>query len=89
MKCLCIHKPQLTRKVPQLLYKNKGIVEFKTTIGNKLTLIKSMYAPIVTLSKTSSRFVTLDDEDTKFIVQWLIDNDMIHREDFDFKFTGE
>jgi len=75
-------------KQPRVIYESDGMIEFKTTIGTKMEMIKSNLAPIVTISKSLHRFITLNDNDVKFIINWLIENDMINQEDIDLKFKN-
>lgn len=69
------------KQQPKITYNKNGTLEFETSIGTKLMLIKSIYANIITFAKNPSmgRFsckLTLDDEDIKVLVDWLKEQGM-------------
>lgn len=82
MKCVTKRYPIQ----PRILYKNDGIIEFKNSIGTKVTLIKSQCSKIVTMTKNHYTCgLTLDDSDIKLMINWLIEEGMINQEDLKFK----
>lgn len=75
-------------KQPIVTYESSGHVEFKTSVGTKVEIIKSNLAPIITISKSLHRFITLNDQDVKFVIEWLIENNMINQDDINSKFKN-
>jgi hypothetical protein len=60
----------------QILYNKSGVIDFKTAVGTRVILIKSQCAAIVTISKNKRCDTTLDTDDVKLIVDWLIEQGM-------------